>query len=112
MSHIAKGDITAITIRERAFLIGVMIIYFYLFALIFGDIVSIIAELIPVNFMRLNEKFHHIMARIQKDKLRPDSVKKIKEHYDNLWYKTRGINENFIEGLPGNIKNEIKLFQY
>jgi hypothetical protein len=110
MSHIAKGDITAVTVRERAFLVFVMVIYFYLFALIFGDVVSIISELIPVNFMRLNERYHGIMSRIQKDKLSKESVQKIREYYDVLWYKTKGIDDKFIQHLPGNIKNEIRLF--
>jgi hypothetical protein len=112
MSHISKGDITAVTIRERAFIVFVMVIYFYLFALIFGDVVSIISELIPVNFMRLNQRYHIIMSRIQKDKLREGSVLKIREYYDDMWKKSRGINEKFIQHLPGNIKNEIRLFQY
>jgi hypothetical protein len=57
ISHLSKGDISAITLRERAFITFVMIIYFYLFALIFGDIVAIVADLIPVNFIKLNEKY-------------------------------------------------------
>jgi uncharacterized oligopeptide transporter (OPT) family protein len=65
MSHIAKGDITGITILERTYMIFVMIVYFYLFAFIFGDVVAVVAELIPVNFMRINDKFHYIMSRIR-----------------------------------------------
>ena len=112
MSHIAKGDITGITIRERAYLVVVMVIYFYLFAFIFGDVVAIIAQLTPVNFMRLNERFHQVMKRLKIDKLRRDSIFKIKEYFDDLWVKTKGIDESFIDNLPGNIKYEIRLVQY
>ncbi len=112
MSHISKGDITGITVRERASLIVIMIIYFYLFALIFGDIVAIVTELIPINFISLNDKYHKVMHRINKSKLKKDVVGKITEYYDSIWYTTRGIQEEWLYELPGNIINEIKLFQY
>src|SRR3569833_748288 len=112
MSHISKGDISAVTVRERACVIVIMILYFYFFALIFGDIVAIVTELIPINFIKLNDKFHLIMQRINKDKLRKDIVARIREYYDSLWYTTRGISEEFLDELPSNIKHEIKLFEY
>ena len=51
LSHISKGDITGITLMERASLIVIMLFYFYVFALIMGDIVAIITELIPTKFI-------------------------------------------------------------
>lgn len=30
-----------------------------------GDIVTIVTELIPINFIRLNEKYHSVMSRIK-----------------------------------------------
>lgn len=55
LSHISKGDITGVTLLERATLTVIALIYYYVFALIIGDIVAIVAELIPVNFIKLND---------------------------------------------------------
>lgn len=91
ISHISKGDISAVTVRERACVIIISVLYFYFFALIFGDIVAIVTELIPVNFISLNDKYHLVMHRINKEKLRHEIIYKIREYYDSFWYNTRGI---------------------
>lgn len=55
LSHVSKGDLTGITFIERASLIIIMIFYYYSFALIMGDIVAIVSELIPTNLIKEND---------------------------------------------------------
>jgi hypothetical protein len=69
LSHMVKGDMSPVNLRERVFLIFVMVIYYMTFAFIFGNLVSMVAELIPENFIQLNEKFHHVMSLIKVEKI-------------------------------------------
>lgn len=57
LSHVSKGDLSGITIMERATLIIIMIFYYYSFALIMGDIVAIVSELIPTNLIKENDQY-------------------------------------------------------
>lgn len=91
-----KTDISAVTIEERGFMIMVLLIYYFVFAFIFGNIVSMVAELMPENFIYLNERFHYVMSKIKKDKISKHSIENIKEYYDYLWHSSKGISEEFL----------------
>jgi hypothetical protein len=57
MSHIALGDVAAVTLPERIFNIVALIIFAYVYAFLFGNIVSMATELVPAYFFSLNDRY-------------------------------------------------------
>lgn len=90
----------------------VLLIYYFVFAFIFGNMVSIVAELMPQHFIYLNERYHYVMSKIKKDKISKNSFENIKDYYDYLWHSSKGISEEFLKEFPSNIRQDILLVKY
>ena len=93
-------------------MIMALLIYYFVFAYVFGSIVSMVTEMMPENFIFLNERFHYVLSKIQIDKISKNSLTNIKEYYDYLWNSSKGISEDFIQEFPGNIRADILFVKY
>jgi hypothetical protein len=43
-----------------------------------GEVVDVVVEVIPANFIRLNDKYHNVIVRIQGKMFSQDSIQKVK----------------------------------
>jgi len=112
MSHIAIGDITSISFREKAFNIFMLIMYAFIYALLFGNIVSMVADFVPVYFITLNERYHQVVSKIDKRKI-PKCVRhNMKQYYDSLWLNSKGIAEDFLLELPPSLRHDILIHKH
>jgi hypothetical protein len=71
-----------------------------------------VLEMIPENFIKLNDKFHYVLSKIKTEKIPKQSIVNIKEYYDYLWETTAGISDNFLKDFPISIKNDILYEKY
>lgn len=68
VSHVAIGDITMVTTDERLFNAILVLLGTFIYAFLFGNIASIVADLAPNIFLNFHEKYQHVMSRINKKK--------------------------------------------
>jgi len=106
------GDLTPVNENERIFVIFLIIITTFIYAYLFGNIASMVAEFIPAYFIELNEKYQYVSSKIKKDKIPENAEKNIKEYYDLLWLRSKGIPEKSFQGLPSTIISDILLERY
>lgn len=93
VSHVAIGDITMVTTEERLFNAVLVLMGTFIYAFLFGNIASIVADLAPNIFINFHEKYQYVMGRINKEKTPRHVIQSISNYYDYIWAHSKGINE-------------------
>jgi hypothetical protein len=68
-SHIGLGDISAVTVPERAFNCCVILIYTFAYAILFGNMASLVSKLGSSLHTTLYKNYYYIMVFLQKKSL-------------------------------------------
>jgi hypothetical protein len=68
-SHIGVGDVTAITYGERAFNCLVILITYFAYAILFGNMASLVSNLTSHLRSNLYEKYSFVLSYLKKKEL-------------------------------------------
>jgi hypothetical protein len=111
-SHIGLGDITAITVPERAFNCFVILIYTFAYAILFGNMASLVTDL-SANFKQsVFNKRNFVMNFLGKNKI--DHFREnVDEFYNYIWKNDTGVDESeVLNEIPSNLKADVRLARY
>ncbi len=113
ISHVAIGDITAVTHEER-FLNAILILCgTFIYSFLFGNIASIVSDFAPNMFINFHKNYQYVMSHVNKKHIPKQTVQNITNYYDYIWAHSKGINEDiFIKELPDSIRSDILLCRY
>lgn len=82
-----------VTTEERMFNAVLVLLGTFIYAFLFGNIASIVADLAPNIFINFHQKYQYVMSRINKEKTPKAIVQSISNYYDYIWAHSKGINE-------------------
>ena len=100
ISHVAIGDVTAVTVNERIINALVILCGTFLYALLFGNIAAMVADFAPQLFYEFQEKYQYVLSKIPSNRVDERVRNRIKEYFDYQWNTQQGIDDSFIEKLP------------
>jgi hypothetical protein len=111
-SHIGIGDITAVTAPERAFNCAVILIYTFAYAVLFGNMASLVSELTGSMRSKLHEEYTFIFNFLEKKGL-PRFKTQIEEYYNTQWILDSGIKDTeILQDLPAALKGDVLVDRY
>ena len=112
VSHVAIGDVTAVTVSERAF--NALVIWFgtFFYALLFGNIAAMVADFAPQLFYEFQEKQRYVASRIPEARVAESVRHRIKEYFDYRWNTQQGIDDAFVEKLPRTLRTDVLLSRF
>ena len=85
VSHVAIGDLTAVTSGERVF-VGIMILFgTFIYSFLYGNIVSIVSDFAPNQSITYFEKYQYVMQRLGNMKDKERLMRTINEYFDYIW---------------------------
>jgi hypothetical protein len=113
VSHIGVGDITAITVSERAFNCFVVLMGTFTYAILFGNMASLVSDLTSALKTKLHSQYQFVMNFLTKKKLKNNFYKQVDEYFNHIWTHNLGFNDNeLLDELPANLKSDIRLAMY
>jgi hypothetical protein len=113
ISHIGVGDITAITVPERALNCFVILVGTFSYAILFGDVAALVSGLSSELKGKLFDNYQRVMGFLQKRGLTEQFGTKVSQYYNYMWSHEMGVDQNVIlEELPANLKSDIRICRY
>ncbi len=113
ISHVAIGDITAISVEERLFNAFLILCGTFIYAFLFGNIASIVADFAPNMFIHYHEKYQFTMSRVRNSKVPKHIATSVNNYYDYMWAQNKGFDEeDYINHLPDSLRSDIMLCRY
>eukprot|EP00002_Diphylleia_rotans_P006206 TRINITY_DN1553_c1_g2_i1.p1 TRINITY_DN1553_c1_g2~~TRINITY_DN1553_c1_g2_i1.p1 ORF type:complete len:1054 (+),score=191.69 TRINITY_DN1553_c1_g2_i1:69-3230(+) len=110
MTTVGFGDIVPITNTEKCFTIVTMITGVSIYATIFGNMATMIAQM-DASATRYREKLDALHEYMRYRSLPQYLRKRILNYYDVIWSRHKGIDENAIlNELPSSLRSEIALY--
>jgi hypothetical protein len=94
VSHIGVGDITAITVPERAYNCLVVLVGTFSYAILFGDIAALVSGLSSQLKGKLFDDYQSVMSFLEKRGLQKQYGKKVSEYYNYIWSTEMGVDPN------------------
>jgi hypothetical protein len=113
VSHIGVGDITAITVPERALNCFVILVGTFSYAILFGDIAALVSGQSAELKGKLFDNYQRVMGFLNKRKLTSQFGAKVSQYYNYIWSHEMGVDSNIIlDELPANLKSDIGICRY
>eukprot|EP00002_Diphylleia_rotans_P024455 TRINITY_DN4830_c0_g1_i2.p1 TRINITY_DN4830_c0_g1~~TRINITY_DN4830_c0_g1_i2.p1 ORF type:complete len:722 (+),score=98.60 TRINITY_DN4830_c0_g1_i2:164-2329(+) len=110
MTTVGFGDIVPLTNTEKCFTILTMITGVSIYATIFGNMATLIAQM-DASATRYREKLDALHEYMTYRSLPQYLRKRILNYYDVIWSRHKGIDENSIlNELPSSLRSEIALY--
>eukprot|EP00002_Diphylleia_rotans_P027803 TRINITY_DN5590_c0_g1_i3.p1 TRINITY_DN5590_c0_g1~~TRINITY_DN5590_c0_g1_i3.p1 ORF type:complete len:736 (-),score=147.16 TRINITY_DN5590_c0_g1_i3:1504-3711(-) len=110
MTTVGFGDIVPVSNIERAFTIVTMITGVSIYATIFGNMATLIAQM-DASATRYREKLDSLHEYMRYRGLPQYLRSRILNYYDVIWSRHKGIDENLIlNELPSSLRSEIALY--
>jgi potassium voltage-gated channel Eag-related subfamily H member 5 len=102
ISHLAIGEITSVNWRERIYNAFMILLGTFIYAFVFGNVASIIADFAPqMFFFKFHKQFEDVMSSLKRDAVPHALINKIKDYFDYVWANSKGISyEEILGGLP------------
>jgi potassium voltage-gated channel Eag-related subfamily H protein 5 len=102
VSHLAIGEISAINWQERIYNAFIILLGTFIYAFVFGNVASIIADFAPqMFFFKFHKLFEDVMSSLKRDAVPYALIDKIKDYFDYVWANSKGISyEEILGGLP------------
>jgi hypothetical protein len=111
-SHIGIGDVTAITVPERLFNCLVTLIYTFAYAILFGNIASMVNDLTGAVTTKLHAQHTFVVQLLNKKKLK-HFKNQVEEYFNYIWFVNKGIEEkDLLDDLPFGLHSDIRLSRY
>lgn len=109
ITTVGYGDITPVTVTEKAYAIFTMIIGLGFYGFLIGNIANILAKKDPAREHYL-ENIERLSVVVKYRSLPIHLQQRIYEYYTYKWQKRLGFDEtNFLEGLPNHLKMQVAL---
>lgn len=112
ISHVSIGDICAVNINERILSVIYIAVVIFVYVFIFANITSMITDLARTPHASLDSRYQKIMDLIKSDQLPIGLVNRINEYFNFLWLGSKGMDEEFLKGLPDTIRIDIHFAIY
>ena len=113
VSHVAIGDLTSVNVSERALNSFIILCGTFIYAFLFGNVASIVADLAPQLYFNFHKRYQTVMELVKKEKLPPETRQRIKDYFDYVWAHSKGIDEEeILSGLPESLRSDIYLVRY
>ena len=114
VSHLAVGQITAVTVEERIYNAFIILCGTFIYAFLFGNVASIMADFAPqMFFFKFHKQFEDVMSSLKKDTVSNKLIQKIKDYFDYVWANSKGISYDEILGdLPSCLNADILFARY
>jgi hypothetical protein len=111
-SHIGVGDITAITVPERAFNCAAILIYTFAYAILFGNMASLVSGLANNDKSKMYKQYQFVMNIITKKRLTTFKTS-IEEFFNYIWSVDMGLSQDeLLSTLPSTLITEIRMTRY
>jgi hypothetical protein len=113
VSHVAVGDITAVTYNERVFVAVLILCGTFIYVFLFGNIVSIVQEL--GNNERINyfDKYQFVMRKLETMKLDQQIKTSIDEYFNYTWGNDlEPYEQALMTDLPPCMRSDLLLCKY
>lgn len=85
VSHVAIGDITAVTTPERIFVAILILFGTFIYCFLYGNIVSIVSDFAPTQHITYFEQYQYVMQRLETLKNKKDLMNSVNEYFDYIW---------------------------
>eukprot|EP00002_Diphylleia_rotans_P025219 TRINITY_DN4986_c0_g1_i6.p1 TRINITY_DN4986_c0_g1~~TRINITY_DN4986_c0_g1_i6.p1 ORF type:complete len:1636 (+),score=306.35 TRINITY_DN4986_c0_g1_i6:100-5007(+) len=106
------GDITPNSDLSRQFMIIMMLFGSVMYSTVFGSMVSLVSS-INSEANANQQKLINVEEYMKLRDLPPDLRQRIRNYYDIIWNRHKGLNESdILDQLPHNLRSEVALFLY
>ena len=113
VSHIGVGDISAITVNERLLNCLVILVGTFAYAILFGNIASLVSDLTGQLRSKLHHNYQYVMNFLQKQGLRGKFGRKVDEYFTYIWHANKGVDDDtIVNDLPASLKSDIYIASY
>ncbi|MDR3547168.1 MAG: cyclic nucleotide-binding domain-containing protein [Candidatus Pacebacteria bacterium] len=112
LSHVTMGDIASVNINERILTTIYVAFSLHLYVILFASITSMVTDLAKSLQATLQQKYESILASIKGHHLPDALLTRIKGYFDYLWLESKGIDTDYLDGLPDGIRSDIQLMLY
>lgn len=76
VSHVAVGEITTISYEERIYNAFVILCGTFIYAFLFGNVASIMADFAPQMFyFKFHKEYEEVMSSLNKESVPPELIK-------------------------------------
>jgi hypothetical protein len=113
-SHLAIGDVSSISHEERIYNAFGILMGTFVYAFLFGNVASIVADFAPqMFFFKFHKQFEDVMSSLNKEAVPQVFISKIKDYFDYVWANSKGISyEEILEDLPPCLNADILQARY
>lgn len=112
-SNIGNGDVTAITYHEKLFNCIVVICTTFPYAIIFGNITTLVASFTSKLRRKMNQSYSYVINFMTKKRIFHLFEKEINSYYNYIWDINKGIEDSeILNELPANLLSDIQMERY
>lgn len=113
ISHVAIGDITAVTSNERVFVAIFILFGTFMYSFLYGNIVSIVSDFAPDQQITFFEKYQFVMQRIEPMRDYKRLMDAIEEYFDYSWSHDQSpVEDSLLSDLPQGLRAGILLCKF
>jgi hypothetical protein len=113
ISHIGVGAISPVNFQEKIFVVFLIPIGIFVYAFLFGNIVSIVSELGVNQQITYYEKYKYVMKKIETLNLGKQAKAAINEYFNYIWGNDLDIyEEELLQDLPMTMKTDLLFCKY
>lgn len=85
VSHVAVGDITAVTVTERFLNCFLCLFGTFMYSFLFGNIIALVAGLAPGTHLAFHRRYNQVMQKLKNDKIPESLVRSVNSYFDYEW---------------------------
>lgn len=114
ISHVAVGDVSMVSAKERTYNAFVIFLGTFIYAFLFGNIASIMADFSPHMFyFKYHKEYEEVMNSCSRECVPPALFTKIKDYFEYVWTSSKGISyTEFLNELPKCLNADILKSRY
>ena len=107
ISHVSIGDVCAVNIDERILATIYVAVAVFIYVFLFANVTSMVTDLARTPHASLDSRYQRLMALIKSEQLPKGLINRINEYFNFLWLGSKGMDEEFLKGLPDTIRIDI-----
>ena len=113
-SHLAIGDMSMISAEERIYNAFMILVGTFIYAFLFGNVASIMADFAPqMFFFKFHKQYEDVMSSLNRGEVPDSLISKIKDYFDYVWSNSKGISyTEILEDLPPCLNADILYARY
>lgn len=114
VSHVAVGEVTMVSAKERIYNAFIILCGTFIYAFLFGNVASIMADFAPQMFyFKFHKQYEEVMSSLNSESVPQPLIDKIKDYFDYVWTNSKGIKySEFLDQLPKCLNADILTSRY